>query len=81
MHETDDMAQAETRSIDLVCEVWEKDMPEGEREGVVIRTTLPLNHQDVAETKFENFIGELAEVLGEYFEEPEQEQSNTIYPH
>ncbi len=69
--------ETKTRSIDLVCIVTQ----EGSMDDKQISVSLPLNHQDVAETKFENFIQELAEVLGEYFEEPEQEQSNIIYPH
>ncbi len=70
-----DTKEEETRYINIECSVM------SDNGGNVIKVQLDTRHQDVAETKFENFIGELAEVLGEYFEGTEQEQPNTIYPH
>jgi len=80
MQETDEVAQEKTRSINLECTILGDDK-DGDTIGNVVRVELPLDHQDVAETKFETFIGELAEVLGEYFESGEQEPKNTVYPH
>ena len=76
--ELNEETQTTLRSINLNCEVYD---PENEVELDTISISIPLNHEDIAATKFEGFIKELAEVVSEYIISREPVKRHTVYPH